>query len=795
MPGDRPTIQQAIDAAQPGDVIEVAAGTYQKSLRVTKPLTLRAADRTGVVLTAAPEEAAILEVAEGITVHLEGLSFQGGRVGVQLNSRAKAVIRRCAITGQSQAGIVALEDAELALWDNEIASVRVVGLQIAATARVIGGGNSLHDNGTDVDGWLPPGARLGKKPSVTLRTDPSKGLAVTLKLITTESEVKALIHTVNLPEGVPPDLYDVSIQSRGATPDISWGSLDVVGEVVVHVDSGIALDRLLPMPWRVLEAQTGQLITSVSRTRTVPLPPGRYRLVARTGGEGTPFGSPDGVVVPEGRVVVVPADFVTPPSASGPIALDDPDVVALLAQARAAQPACSGPVEASGRLRLGDDLLKVEPEGDAAAWLWRFDDQGSVVRVAAAVQPDGAFRIERVAPGVYFLESQYRNAEGRYYQGVSQTVDVGCKGASGLSQRLEDTGARLPEMPEEPQARFRLRLPALMPEACAAESTGTGGCEPDPNQPPCACGKLRVCVFSGDNRLLVSGGHVLPMLPVKGEISRWTWMGMDMPPTVPFEFEKEFADALGQTSPCYDIVPMDSTFTEVAMKGQEFAALIEQIKAARAAGNTALAEELTAAAKQLLQTNFALGLEVFGQATCPAVVVLGGHGAIPKVTASVQVDGEVALEGSATATGSWASRLAKQVDGQLASMQQKLFGACEEIVTSCTGVDWELAHQTHRCDTARYCNSELMSTSTQHGKYLRAVGLHIERKNVCCSEAAQEAAGNVEGNQEFCPGIGGPLSRDLDCDGLLNSDDPTPLPPEDAEDINRKIDEATGASQ
>lgn len=795
VPGDRPTIQQAIDAAQPGDVLEIAAGRYAGPVRITIPLTLRAAVPTGVVFTAAPEEAAILEAAEGITVHLEGLSFRGGRVGVQLNSRAKAAIRKCAITGQSQAGIVAFEDVELALWDNEIASVTVVGLQIAATARVIGGGNDLHDNGTDVVGWLRPGARLGQKPSVTLRTDPGKGFAVTLKLITTESEERALIRAANLPEKVPPDLYDVTIQSRGAKPDIPWGTIDVVGEEIIHVDSGIALDRLLPGPWRVLDARTGAVITTVSHTRTVPLPPGQYRLVVPVGAQDIPLGPPEGVVVSQGRVVLVSAGSIAWPAAPVPVSieLDDPEIATLLAQARAAQHTCPGPVTASGRLRVGHDPLVVDPDGDATVWLWRFDDQGRSVRVVAAVQPDGAFRIERVVPGVYFLESQYRDAAGRYYQGAPQTVDVGCDGAAGLSQRLEDTGVLLPEMPEEPHARLRPQFPAFMPDACAAESTGAGSCEPDPDEPPCACGKLRVCVFSGDNRLLASGG-MLPV-PVKGEIGRWTWMGRDMPPKIPYKFEQDFANALGQISPCYDIVPMDATWSKIAWHGQEFGKIFEQLKAARTAGDTALVEQLTAAAKQLLQTNFVRALQALGHATCPAVVVLGSSGdAIPHITASVQVDGEVALEGSATSAWSWARRLAKQVDGQLAPMQEKLFGSCQETVQSCTGVDWELAHQTHRCDYTEYCNSEPMRTWTEYGEYLRAVGQTIERKRGCCSESAQEAAGGAEGNSMMCPGTSQLMTEDLDCDGLLNSDDPTPLPAEAVEELNRKIDEATGGA-
>jgi hypothetical protein len=84
---------------------------------------------------------------------------QGGRVGVQLNSRAKAAIRRCAITGQSEAGIVAQEDVELALWDNEIASVAGAGLQIARPL-VIGRQSPMTTAPRSTA--VSPGARLGE---------------------------------------------------------------------------------------------------------------------------------------------------------------------------------------------------------------------------------------------------------------------------------------------------------------------------------------------------------------------------------------------------------------------------------------------------------------------------------------------------------------------------------------------------------------------------------------------------------------------------------------------------------
>jgi plastocyanin len=51
VPQDHPTIQQAVDAAHPGDLVLVSPGTYHEAVRVTTPyLTVRGLDRDGVVL-------------------------------------------------------------------------------------------------------------------------------------------------------------------------------------------------------------------------------------------------------------------------------------------------------------------------------------------------------------------------------------------------------------------------------------------------------------------------------------------------------------------------------------------------------------------------------------------------------------------------------------------------------------------------------------------------------------------------------------------------------------------------
>ena len=71
VPRDRSTIQRAVDAARPGDLVLVSPGIYRESVRVTTPyLTIRGTDRNGVILDGRfrrPNGIHVLE-ADGVTV-------------------------------------------------------------------------------------------------------------------------------------------------------------------------------------------------------------------------------------------------------------------------------------------------------------------------------------------------------------------------------------------------------------------------------------------------------------------------------------------------------------------------------------------------------------------------------------------------------------------------------------------------------------------------------------------------------------------------------------------------------
>jgi Right handed beta helix region len=71
VPGDQPTIQEAVDTAAPGDMVLISAGTYAEEVVVSTPdITVRGVDRNGVVLDGAHE------LANGISVVANGVAIE-----------------------------------------------------------------------------------------------------------------------------------------------------------------------------------------------------------------------------------------------------------------------------------------------------------------------------------------------------------------------------------------------------------------------------------------------------------------------------------------------------------------------------------------------------------------------------------------------------------------------------------------------------------------------------------------------------------------------------------------------
>ncbi|MFX4292708.1 right-handed parallel beta-helix repeat-containing protein [Streptomyces bohaiensis] len=79
VPGDAPTIQRAVDAAVPGDLVLVGPGVYRESVVVTTPrIVVRGADRNRVVIDGEGERATGVTVTAP-EVAVENLTVRGHR--------------------------------------------------------------------------------------------------------------------------------------------------------------------------------------------------------------------------------------------------------------------------------------------------------------------------------------------------------------------------------------------------------------------------------------------------------------------------------------------------------------------------------------------------------------------------------------------------------------------------------------------------------------------------------------------------------------------------------------------
>ena len=78
VPEDHPTIQEAVNAANPGDLVLIGPGTYHEAIEVLKPgLVLRGSDRNNVVIDAGFQSENVIDVyADGVAV--ENLTVMNG---------------------------------------------------------------------------------------------------------------------------------------------------------------------------------------------------------------------------------------------------------------------------------------------------------------------------------------------------------------------------------------------------------------------------------------------------------------------------------------------------------------------------------------------------------------------------------------------------------------------------------------------------------------------------------------------------------------------------------------------
>ena len=96
--GQFKTIQQAVDAAKPGDTVLVAPGTYTENIVVNKSLTI-----TGTATVQAADSSKDVFLLTSPGVRIDGLTLTGGASGVQILNTSKCVVTNVVARDNAQA--------------------------------------------------------------------------------------------------------------------------------------------------------------------------------------------------------------------------------------------------------------------------------------------------------------------------------------------------------------------------------------------------------------------------------------------------------------------------------------------------------------------------------------------------------------------------------------------------------------------------------------------------------------------------------------------------------------------
>jgi tetratricopeptide (TPR) repeat protein len=161
VPDEYPTIQAAIDAAQPGDTVYVRAGEYTESIAISKPLNLVGEDCTWVILQPPDSGKDVIKIA--ITtgdVTIAGVKVAGGVYGIYVNGeKGTHVAISNVIASDNRYGIAVFGEGSLSLKYSFVIDNQEIGLWLSNASAAVADTEVL---------WGGTGILIGSESDVTL---------------------------------------------------------------------------------------------------------------------------------------------------------------------------------------------------------------------------------------------------------------------------------------------------------------------------------------------------------------------------------------------------------------------------------------------------------------------------------------------------------------------------------------------------------------------------------------------------------------------------------------------------
>jgi parallel beta-helix repeat protein len=112
VPKDYQTIQAAINAAQPGDLILIAPGIYKENLTIRKSIELRGADAGVIVDGSRARNTPTILIQRTRDVVIQNLEITGGRRGIQVERSRDVIIKNNLIQKNRRQGILVTDNSQ-----------------------------------------------------------------------------------------------------------------------------------------------------------------------------------------------------------------------------------------------------------------------------------------------------------------------------------------------------------------------------------------------------------------------------------------------------------------------------------------------------------------------------------------------------------------------------------------------------------------------------------------------------------------------------------------------------------
>jgi len=112
VPKDYQTIQAAINAAQPGDLILIAPGIYKENLTIRKSIELRGADAGVIVDGSRARNTPTILIQRTRDVVIQNLEITGGRRGIQVERSRDIIIKNNLIQKNRRQGILVTDNSQ-----------------------------------------------------------------------------------------------------------------------------------------------------------------------------------------------------------------------------------------------------------------------------------------------------------------------------------------------------------------------------------------------------------------------------------------------------------------------------------------------------------------------------------------------------------------------------------------------------------------------------------------------------------------------------------------------------------